>query len=77
MNMFDGSRPGAYLDAFRNYLPNSQICGADIDEGVLFTETRITTHVVDQLNTSLLSALMARVATRFALADPRDPKAAR
>lgn len=57
MAVFRQSQPGASLRAFRDYLPNSQICGADIDAGVLFTEARITTHVVDQLNASSLSAL--------------------
>lgn len=43
-------KPGASLKAFRDYLPNSQIYGADIDNDILFTEDRIDTCWVDQMN---------------------------
>jgi hypothetical protein len=43
-------RPGASLKAFHEYLPNSQIYGADIDKDILFTSDRIKTCFVDQLN---------------------------
>lgn len=42
--------PGASLRAFRDYLPNANIFGADIDREILFREERIETAVVDQLN---------------------------
>jgi hypothetical protein len=41
-------RPGASLRAFRDFLPNAQIFGADIDRRVLFEEDRIRTYCVDQ-----------------------------
>jgi hypothetical protein len=41
--------PGASLRAFRDFLPNAEIFGADIDREILFQEDRIRTAVVDQL----------------------------
>jgi hypothetical protein len=41
-------RPGASLRAFRDYFPNAQILGCDVDKRILFTEDRITTAYVDQ-----------------------------
>ncbi|CAM8620951.1 hypothetical protein MCEMSE18_00093 [Candidatus Planktophila versatilis] len=40
--------PGASLRAFRDFLPNMQIIGADIDREILFTEERIETFYLDQ-----------------------------
>lgn len=47
-----GSRgkPGASLYAFREYLPNLNIYGADIDKNILFESERIKTCYVDQLD---------------------------
>lgn len=45
-------RPGASLYAFKQYLPNSQIFGCDIDKGILFQTDRIKTCYVDQLDAS-------------------------
>lgn len=47
-NMGSGARPGASLRAWRDYLPNASIFGADVDSRVLFTEDRIQTRFVDQ-----------------------------
>jgi hypothetical protein len=44
--------PGASLISFKEYLPNSRIFGADIDKDILFTEDRINTSYVDQLDKS-------------------------
>jgi hypothetical protein len=41
-------KPGASLRAFRDYLPNAKIYGADIDRRILFQEERIWTFFVDQ-----------------------------
>ena len=41
-------RPGASLYAFSEYLPNSNIYGADIDKDILFQTDRIKTCYVDQ-----------------------------
>ena len=43
-------RPGASLYSFREYLPNSNIYGADVDKDILFQTDRIQTCYVDQLN---------------------------
>ena len=45
-------RPGASLYAFRQYLPNSQIFGCDIDRNILMQDDRIKTCYVDQLDAS-------------------------
>ena len=42
--------PGASLRVWRDYFINANIFGADIDKNVLFSEDRITTCWVDQLN---------------------------
>ena len=49
-NMGEGGKPGASLRAFRDFCPNAQIFGADIDTRILFEETRIKTFFVDQTN---------------------------
>ena len=40
--------PGASLRAWRDYFPNAEIFGADIDSQILFSEDRIKTFHVDQ-----------------------------
>jgi hypothetical protein len=47
-NMTSNGLPGASLRALRDYFPNANIYGADIDSGVLFEEERIKTFYVDQ-----------------------------
>jgi hypothetical protein len=47
-NIGVAGRPGASLRAFRDFLPNAQIFGADIDRRVLFEEDHIRTYCVDQ-----------------------------
>jgi hypothetical protein len=47
-NMGQGGRPGASLRAFRDFLPNARIFGADIDKRILFDDERIETHHLDQ-----------------------------
>ena len=41
--------PGASLRAIKEIIPNANIFGADIDRSILFTEERIRTSFVDQL----------------------------
>lgn len=48
-SMGSNGRPGASLYAFRDYLPNSNIYGCDIDKEILFQNDRIKTCFVDQL----------------------------
>jgi SAM-dependent methyltransferase len=45
--------PGAGLRVWRDYFPNAQVIGIDIDPDIMFTENRINTFVCDQ--TSKLS----------------------
>lgn len=42
-------KPGASLRVWRDYFPNAQIYGADIDKEILFTEERIKTYFINQL----------------------------
>ena len=42
--------PGASIRSFKEYLPNSNIFGADIDKDILFTEDRINTSSFLKLN---------------------------
>ena len=41
-------KPGASLRAWRDYFPNADILGIDIDKDILFTEERINTYYCDQ-----------------------------
>jgi hypothetical protein len=41
---------GASIRAYKEYFPNAQIFGADVDKDTLFSEDRIKTSYVDQLN---------------------------
>ena len=43
-------KPGASIRAFKQFLPNSLIFGADIDKNILFNESRIKTTYVNQLD---------------------------
>ena len=56
-NMGYSWTPGNSLRAFREYLPDASIIGADVDERVLFQEEMITTHHVDQTDTATLQSL--------------------
>jgi hypothetical protein len=56
-NMGIFGKPGASIRAFRDYLPNSLIFGADIDHQALFEEERIRTTWVDQTNIESLDQM--------------------
>lgn len=47
-NMSINGKPGASLRVWRDYFPNAQIIGGDIDKSILFQETRIKTYYIDQ-----------------------------
>ena len=49
-SMGPGGCPGASLRGWRDYFPNAQIYGADIDRDILISEERITTRYCDQLD---------------------------
>jgi hypothetical protein len=60
-NMGADGVPGASLRAFRDYLPNARIYGADVDRRILFEETRIKTYFVDQTDLQSVADLGARI----------------
>lgn len=66
-NMTSHGKPGASLRAFRDFLPDAQIYGADIDRGILFSEERIKTFFVDQTDLGSFSALGAWLPAEFDL----------
>lgn len=47
-NMGKNGKPGASLRAWREFFPNANIYGADIDKRILFEENRIKTFFCDQ-----------------------------
>lgn len=49
-NMGYHGKPGASLRAFRDYFFEGQIFGADVDKRILFTDERIETFYIDQLD---------------------------
>lgn len=59
--------PGASLRAFRDLRPDATVYGADVDRRILFEEPGITTHWVDQLDRSSLSALRSKLGGEFDL----------
>jgi hypothetical protein len=54
-------RPGASLRVWRDYFPNANIVGADIDKTILFSEERITTFYCDQTNPESIRELWMNV----------------
>jgi hypothetical protein len=56
-NMGAWGKPGASLRAFREWAPDAEIFGADVDRRILFQEERISTFWVDQTNLQSLSDL--------------------
>jgi hypothetical protein len=66
-NMGPAGRPGASLRAFRDFLPNALIFGADVDRRILFAETRIATFFVDQTAPETFRALASQLRGEFDL----------
>ena len=54
-------KPGASLRAFRDFLPDAHIYGADIDRAILFQEERVSTFFVDQTNIDSFAELSAAI----------------
>ena len=50
-------KPGASLRAWRDYFPNADVYGADVDERILFNEERISTFFCDQREESSVQQL--------------------
>lgn len=57
-------RPGASLRVWRDYFPNANIFGADIDKESLFQEERIRTYYLDQLSASSIQEFWKQVGVR-------------
>ena len=65
-SMKENGRPGASLRVWRDYFPNAQIYGADIDRDILFAEDRIQTHYIDQRDPAAIEAFWQQLgATGF------------
>ncbi len=60
-NMGLHGKPGASLRVWRDYFPNAQIIGADLDRDVLFTEDRIKTYFIDQTNSTIIAEFWKNV----------------
>lgn len=56
-NMTKTGRPGASLRVWRDYFPNAQVYGIDIDEKIIFSEERIQTFHCDQTNSAQVQSL--------------------
>jgi hypothetical protein len=66
-NMGKHARPGASLNAFKEFLPGWDIYGADIDSTILFSEDRIKTFFVNQLEEESLRQLILALPKRIDL----------
>jgi SAM-dependent methyltransferase len=66
-HMGAGGRPGASLRAFRDFLPNAAVYGADVDRRVLFSDDRIETFHVDQLDPASFDRLPDSLPREFDL----------
>jgi len=66
-NMGPGGKPGASLRAFRDFLENAEIFGADIDKRVLFSEERIKTYWIDQTDKNSFQQLNHSIPNDFDL----------
>jgi hypothetical protein len=66
-NMGVDGKVGASLRAFRDYCPNANIVGADIDREILFTENRISTYFVDQTKPETLDYILPNISNEFDL----------
>lgn len=56
-NMGESGKPGASLRGWKEFFPNGEIYGADIDKRILFSEEKIKTFYVDQYNINDIEAL--------------------
>jgi hypothetical protein len=66
-NMGIFGSPGASLRSFREYLPEANIYGADIDKSALFNEDRILTYWVDQTKPESLQLMFSEFNKKFDL----------
>lgn len=66
-NMGVSGKPGASLRAFKEFLPQARIYGADIDKRILFEESRIKTFYVDQTKLESFRGISNKVKHKFDL----------
>ncbi len=55
--------PGGSLKVWKDYFPNAQIYGADIDDKILFQEDRIKTFYVNQLQKNSIEKMWNEIKT--------------
>ena len=60
-NMGVNGTPGASLRAWRDYLPNVNVVGCDIDSRILFEEPRIHTYHLDQTSDDSWNSLVSKL----------------
>jgi hypothetical protein len=60
-------KPGASLRAFREYLPEAKIYGADIDKRILFNEKNIETFFIDQTDLLTFNIIDNKIDTNIDL----------
>ena len=60
-NMSVNGKPSASLRVWRDYFPNAQIVGGDIDKSILFEETRIKTYYIDQTDLQSIQGFWNKV----------------
>jgi hypothetical protein len=58
-------QPGASLRVWRDYFPNANIVGADIDRDILFSEERIYTGYINQLSPDDINAFFKSVSEKY------------
>jgi hypothetical protein len=58
-------KPGASLRVWRDYFPNAQIIGADIDADCLFEEDRIRTFELDQTDPKAIKNTLNKIETKL------------
>lgn len=63
-SMGQSGKPGASLRVWRDYFPNADVYGTDIDRDVLFEEQRIKTFYVDQTNVGSIKMLWETVGVK-------------
>lgn len=64
-SMGPNGSPGASLRMWRDYFPNAQIYGADIDERILFEEERIKTFHVDQTSKKSIKEMWSNIPNKM------------
>ena len=64
-NMGINGKPGASLKGWKEFFPNSNIFGADIDTRILFEEERIKTFYTNQLDGIVIKEMWEKIPENF------------